>query len=84
MVVWNAQQEPAAKGDVKPLTAKQTEVMEWVCLGKTNHEIATILSRSERTVHNHMRLICQKLNACNRTLAAVKYVAPEWIEKRRR
>jgi DNA-binding CsgD family transcriptional regulator len=66
----------------KPLTDKQREVIEWVCLGKTNGEIAQILGKSERTVHNTMHAVCRKLNACNRTAAAVRYVAPDWITKK--
>ena len=55
------------------LTAAQAEVMEWVCKGKTNGETAQILGRSENTVVAHLVRAFKKLDACNRTVAAVKY-----------
>jgi transcriptional regulator EpsA len=52
-----------------PLSDREEEVMQWVRLGKTNSEIATILNLSTFTVKNHMRRIYKKLNAMNRAQA---------------
>jgi DNA-binding CsgD family transcriptional regulator len=55
------------------LTAMQAEVMEWICKGKTNSETAQILGRSQNTVIQHLHRAFKKLDACNRTVAALKY-----------
>src|SRR5688572_2743347 len=83
---WPKRSRRSAPPDAvpKPLTARQTEVLEWVAFGKTNGEIAQIIGRTERTVHSHVHLICQKLNVPNRTAAAVKYVSPKWYEAKKR
>ncbi len=52
------------------LTSREKEVLTWICQGKTNWEIATILNISFYTVKNHVRSILQKLDACNRVIAA--------------
>jgi DNA-binding CsgD family transcriptional regulator len=51
------------------LSARELEVMKWVRMGKTNSEIAIILSLSMFTVKNHMRLIYKKLDVLNRAQA---------------
>ncbi len=53
------------------LSAKQTEILKWVAAGKTDEEIATILTISRNTVDSHMRQIFHKLNAVNRVTAVV-------------
>lgn len=58
---------------VVELTSRQREVMELVCLGKTNWEIGTILGISEATVKNHVNQCCRKLGAVNRTRLAVLF-----------
>ena len=63
--------ERAAKAKV--LTPAQVSVIELVCLGKTNDEIGAILHRSPLTVKNHVQTIIHKLDANNRTYAAVLY-----------
>jgi transcriptional regulator EpsA len=65
-------QLPAAGGTSErggALSAREREVMDWVCLGKTNSEIASILSLSTFTVKNHMRRIYRKLDVLNRAQA---------------
>jgi DNA-binding CsgD family transcriptional regulator len=48
------------------LTHRQTEVAQWVCEGKTNVEIATILGISPRTVQKHIEHIYEKLGVESR------------------
>lgn len=57
---------------LKQLTDREQEVLQWVKRGKTNWEIAQILGISLYTVKNHMRNILRKLNVQNRSHAAVK------------
>ena len=53
------------------LTAREAEVMHWVCEGKTNPEIALILGRTVHTVNRHLEHIFTKLNVDNRQRAIV-------------
>jgi len=51
------------------LTAREAEVLFWLVRGKTNREIAIILSMSPRTVNKHLEPIFRKLSVENRTSA---------------
>jgi DNA-binding response OmpR family regulator len=52
------------------LTARETEVLSWIAKGKTNRDIAEILSLSHRTVNKHLEHIYQKLGVETRAAAA--------------
>lgn len=52
------------------LTMREAEVLLWISKGKTNREIAMILSMSPRTVNKHLEQIFNKLDVDNRTSAA--------------
>lgn len=54
------------------ISQRQAEVLVWVAQGKTNAEIATILSMSHRTVQKHLERIYQKLGVETRTAAAMR------------
>ena len=56
----------------KKITGRESEILHWVQLGKTNWEISTILSISPLTVKNHVQNILRKLDAPNRSQAALK------------
>lgn len=56
------------------LSNRECEVLYWVAYGKTSWEISKILVLSERTVNFHVAKCIQKLNAANRSHAAVKAV----------
>ena len=58
--------------DVKPLTAREVEILKWTAEGKTAGDIAVILSLKERTVHFHMANAIVKMGACNKTAAVVQ------------
>ncbi|MGH1356233.1 MAG: response regulator [Thalassovita sp.] len=53
------------------LTEREGEVLYWLSQGKSNRDIAQILSLSARTVNKHLELIFQKLGVENRTSAAI-------------
>ena len=55
------------------LTGRESEVLHWVALGKTNPEIALILDISAFTVKNHMQRVFRKLDVSNRAQAVSKY-----------
>ena len=57
------------------LSPREVEILDWVRVGKTNSEIASILGISIYTVKNHLRNIFKKLDVYNRTQAASKVEA---------
>lgn len=54
------------------LSERENEIMNWVKIGKTNAEIASILFISSFTVKNHMQHIFKKLDVYNRLQAVSK------------
>ncbi|MBR6769717.1 MAG: response regulator transcription factor [Lachnospiraceae bacterium] len=56
---------------IKSLTKRELQVLIQVADGKFNKEIAANLKISERTVKNHMSNILKKIDASDRTQAAV-------------
>lgn len=56
----------------KKITGRESEVLQWVHMGKTNWEISSILDISPLTVKNHMQNILRKLDVQNRGQAAIK------------
>lgn len=59
----------AALGDT--LTRRERQVLLGLCRGQSNKEIARDLELSEPTIKLHMKLVCRKLQARNRTHAAM-------------
>lgn len=69
------QWEPALRtGPEAELSARELEVLRWICEGKTSGDIAEIIGVAESTITFHMRNACQKLGTANRTAAAVRAV----------
>ena len=56
---------------IKPLSARETEVLSGVLRGMSNKEIAGLLSISHQTVKNHVTSILRKLGVEDRTQAVV-------------
>lgn len=52
------------------VTEREAEVLLWIARGKSNRDIAEILSLSPRTVNKHLEQIYAKLGVENRTAAA--------------
>lgn len=55
-------------------TKRETEVLQLICLGHTNTQIAKILNISISTAKVYVASIFQKLGVNNRMLAVVKYL----------
>jgi len=64
--------ELVAASNDKILSRRESEILDWVSQGKTNGEIAFVLSISAHTVKNHMANILEKLNVRNRAHAVEK------------
>jgi NarL family two-component system response regulator LiaR len=58
----------------EPLTARETEVLQQLALGKSNKEIAAVLVIAEKTVRTHVSNILAKLGVNSRTQAALHAV----------
>ena len=56
---------------VSNLTERETEVLRGLCKGQSNKEIARDLGLQEVTIKLHVKTLCRKLDAKNRTQAAM-------------
>lgn len=54
-------------GKINGITSREKEIIEYVCQGYTNKEIATKLTLSEHTVKAHLNRIFKKFNATSRS-----------------
>lgn len=55
----------------KQLSQRERQVLSGLCLGRSNKEIARELDLQEVTIKLHVRTLCKKINAKNRTQAAM-------------
>ncbi|MGR3813240.1 MAG: response regulator transcription factor [Cognatishimia activa] len=55
----------------KQLSKREVEVLNGLCKGQSNKEIASELGLQEVTIKLHVRTLCRKLDAKNRTHAAM-------------
>jgi DNA-binding NarL/FixJ family response regulator len=62
-----------------PLGRRETEVISYVSQGYSNKEIAAKLGISQQTVKTHVASIMTKLEAKDRTEAAVRAIKNDWI-----
>jgi DNA-binding NarL/FixJ family response regulator len=62
-----------------PLTHRETQILNYIADGNSNKQIARILEISEQTIKNHVSSILRKLNANDRTHAAVLAIRHGWI-----
>jgi transcriptional regulator EpsA len=60
-------------GNVLDLSLREREVLDSVCRGRTNLQIAAALGISPFTVKNHVQRIFRKVGVTNRTQAAARY-----------
>jgi len=59
--------------NVIKLSDRESEIMGWVCSGKTNIEIGMLLAISIFTVKNHLKRIFRKLDVVSRSQAVAKF-----------
>lgn len=63
--------EQAEAQPVAGLTERESQVLRGLCEGKSNKEIARDLDLQEVTIKLHVKTLCRKLDAKNRTQAAM-------------
>lgn len=69
-VPFSFMQQPEPK-TVANLTERETQVLKGLCEGKSNKEIARDIDLQEVTIKLHVKTLCRKLDAKNRTQAAM-------------
>lgn len=78
--------EPRSQPLIEPLTRRELEVLQLICDGASNLEIAEALSMGIATVKYHVFQIYQKLGVERRTQAVaiavhLKIVLPGWMPR---
>ena len=63
-----------------PLTGREAQVLRHIALGLSNKEIARSLMISVETVKEHVQNILRKVNASDRTDAAVRAIQSGLVE----
>jgi DNA-binding NarL/FixJ family response regulator len=63
--------QPAGAAELARLTAREVEVLRRIAAGRSNKEIASDLTLSEKTVKTHVSNLLQKLDLADRTQAAL-------------
>ncbi len=80
--VLDAPRHIATRETESRLTDRQSEILQWVALGKSNKEIAIALHIAEATVKNHVQSIVDKLHLENRLQAALYALRSQTIPGR--
>ncbi|MEI7495408.1 MAG: LuxR C-terminal-related transcriptional regulator [Limnohabitans sp.] len=57
---------------MRKLTKREVEILRWTAQGKSSEEIANLLHLSVNTINYHIKKSIAKLDAPNKTAAAVK------------
>jgi DNA-binding NarL/FixJ family response regulator len=65
--------------DQGPMSSRETEILKYAAMGKSNKQIAKILGRSECTIKNHISRIMKKLHANDRTHAVTLALCNGWL-----
>ena len=63
--------QKASSPEIEGLTKRETQVLQGLSIGKSNKEIARDLELQEVTIKLHVKTLCRKLGAKNRTQAAI-------------
>lgn len=73
LVLSDARRKIGDRPNLLDLSTRELEVLESMCRGRTNLEIAATLDISPFTVKNHVQRIFRKIGVTNRTQAAARY-----------
>jgi len=65
---------------ISGLTPRETDVLKGLYEGKSNKEIARDLDLQEVTIKLHVKTLCRKLGAKNRTQAALIAAKEQWLQ----
>jgi transcriptional regulator EpsA len=65
---------------LRPLSAREIEILGWLRQGKSNYEVGRILGISALTVKNHLQRIYKTLGVSNRTHALARCMSLNLLE----
>ena len=68
--------EPAGTGE--RLSPQEQQVLSLVAQGRTNKQIASAMSISDKTVKNYLSNVFQKLRVARRAEAAARFASGAW------
>jgi DNA-binding CsgD family transcriptional regulator len=71
----------ASGAPVRPLSARETEIVGWLRTGKSNHEMGRLLGISALTVKNHLQRIYRTLGVSNRAHALARCLDLRLLEE---
>ena len=74
------QMQSGRAGAVKDLSDREVEVLQYVAEGKSNKEVAEVLTISEKTVKAHLRTIFRKLEVVDRAQAVAHAMRKGLVE----
>ncbi|MBI5879908.1 MAG: response regulator transcription factor [Chloroflexi bacterium] len=78
-LVQRAAGTPSSDEAVESLSDREMEVLRLAAQGKSNRQIASVLSISDRTVQGHLANVYSKLQVSTRTEAVLFAVREKWI-----
>jgi DNA-binding NarL/FixJ family response regulator len=73
LVVESFREPAASEAEAKTLSRREVEILDLLCQGLLNKEIADRLSLGLETIRTHLKRIYDKLHVHCRTEAALKY-----------
>lgn len=56
------------------LSTRQSELVKWICLGKSNSEIGELMGLKTRTVHTMLWIVFNKVGCASRMQLAMKFM----------
>jgi DNA-binding NarL/FixJ family response regulator len=68
------------KSEVKPLSKREKEILNYIARGLSNKEVAEVLGLSSATVRTHLEHIYEKLNVTNRVEAVTEGIRQGLID----
>ncbi len=68
------------KSEVKPLSKREKEILNYIAKGLSNKEVADVLGLSSTTVRTHLEHIYEKLNVTNRVEAVTEGIRQGLID----
>lgn len=74
------QRSAAGENAPNSLTRQEARVLEQICRGRTNRQIARKLGITEKTAKNYVQAVLRKLRVHSRTEAALIAIRNHWFE----
>jgi DNA-binding NarL/FixJ family response regulator len=77
--IWESgERSPSGESEHRTLTSREREVLDLICGGDSNKDIAQKLNIAEATVKNHVHHLLDKLDVATRAQAAARATLPRF------